>query len=81
MIRCRQFCVLLIVLVITFPLSVFTSFGQDLTKIPMPFINPSGDLVVHKAMIDAAIQGHKAKLGKFYQGFNDALAIYFQLAT
>ena len=54
MIRHRQFCVLMIVLVFTFPLSVSTSFGQDLTKIPVPLINLSVDLGAYNEMIEAA---------------------------
>ena len=80
MIRHRQFCVLLIVLVLTFPLIVSTFFGQDLTKMPVLFINPSGDLGVYNEMIDAAVPGPKAEPGAFDQAFKDAAAIYFQLA-
>jgi hypothetical protein len=50
----------------------------DLRKRPQG--SYSGKFASFKDMVDAAVQGPKAELGGFDQGFKDAVAIYFHLA-
>ncbi|MCP3956041.1 MAG: hypothetical protein GY697_28080, partial [Desulfobacterales bacterium] len=48
MLRCRQFCVFVAILSFLFLIPSISFSGEDRSKIPVPLINPAGDLSVYK---------------------------------
>ena len=48
MLRCRYFCVPVVILASIFLIPSFVFSGEDRSKIPVPFINPAGDLAAYR---------------------------------